>query len=185
MGSTSASGDTGDSLLTAQSQIAASVTLFITGAILNNETLQFDNGNGGLITFTFKDSASTATHFLVSGPSTATAGAAFNITILSNILGTTLQPDFSDHVLMLEDVGEYMYRIDRALFHITSNPSIRRVKGIMLGRCSDITANEPDFAMNEEEVARTWCDRSGIPWLGRADIGHDADNKIVPFGRSV
>jgi muramoyltetrapeptide carboxypeptidase len=39
--------------------------------------------------------------------------------------------------------------------------------------------------MNEEEVARYWCRRSGIPWLGRADIGHDADNKIVPFGTSA
>jgi muramoyltetrapeptide carboxypeptidase len=108
--------------------------------------------------------------------------AAFNITVLSQLLGTPLQPNLDGHVLMLEEVSEAMYRIDRSLFHITSNPSIRRVEGIKLGRCSDITANEPDFAMNEEQVARYWCDKSGIPWLGRADIGHDADNKIVPFG---
>jgi muramoyltetrapeptide carboxypeptidase len=108
--------------------------------------------------------------------------AAFNITILSQLLGTPLQPDLAGHVLMLEEVSEAMYRIDRALFHITSNPEIRRVAGIMLGRCSDITPNDPDFGMNEEEVARHWCRKSGIPWLGRADIGHDADNKIVPFG---
>jgi muramoyltetrapeptide carboxypeptidase len=111
--------------------------------------------------------------------------AAFNITVLSQLLGTPLQPDLDDHVLMLEEVSEAMYRIDRSLFHITSNPGIRRVAGIKLGRCSDITANEPDFEMNEEEVARTWCDKSGIPWLGRADIGHDANNKIVPFGSSA
>jgi muramoyltetrapeptide carboxypeptidase len=108
--------------------------------------------------------------------------AAFNITILSQLLGTPLQPDLAGHVLMLEEVSEAMYRIDRALFHITSNAEIRRVAGIMLGRCSAITPNDPDFGMNEEEVARHWCKKSGIPWLGRADIGHDADNKIVPFG---
>jgi muramoyltetrapeptide carboxypeptidase len=111
--------------------------------------------------------------------------AAFNITVLSQLLGTPLQPDLDGHVLMLEEVSEAMYRIDRSLFHITSNSSIRRVAGIMLGRCSDITANQPDFAMNEAEVARHWCDKSGIPWLGRADIGHDADNKIVPFGSGM
>jgi muramoyltetrapeptide carboxypeptidase len=115
----------------------------------------------------------------------ASKTAAFNVTVLSQLLGTPLQPDLDGHVLMLEEVSEAMYRIDRSLFHITSNPSIRRVAGIMLGRCSDITANQPDFAMNEAEVARHWCDKSGIPWLGRADIGHDADNKIVPFGRGV
>jgi hypothetical protein len=59
---------------------------------------------------------------------------------------------------------------------------IRRVAGVMLGRCSGITPNEPDFGMNEEEIARYWRQRSGIPWLGRADIGHDTNNKIVPFG---
>jgi muramoyltetrapeptide carboxypeptidase len=108
--------------------------------------------------------------------------AAFNMTVLSQLLGTPLQPDLAGHVLMLEEVEEAMYRIDRSLFHITSNTEIRRVSGLMLGRCSAITPNDPEFGMNEEEIARYWCQRSGIPWLGRADIGHDANNKIVPFG---
>ncbi len=112
-----------------------------------------------------------------------TRTAAFNITILSQLLGTPLQPDLTGHVLMLEEVSEHMYRIDRALFHITGNPGIRRVAGIMLGRCSEIPCNEPDFAQTEEDVVRHWCTRSGIPYLGRADIGHDIHNKIVPFGR--
>jgi muramoyltetrapeptide carboxypeptidase len=107
---------------------------------------------------------------------------AFNITILSQLLGTPLQPDLEGHVLMLEEVSEAMYCIDRSLFHITSNAQIRKVAGIKLGRCSKIPSNDPDFGMTEEEVARHWCRRSGIPWLGRADIGHDADNKVVPFG---
>jgi muramoyltetrapeptide carboxypeptidase len=109
---------------------------------------------------------------------------AFNMTVLGQLLGTPLQPDLDGHVLMLEEVGEALYRIDRSLFHITSNPKIRRVSGVMLGRCSSITPNEPDFGMNEEEIARYWCQRSGIHWMGRADIGHDASNKIVPFGTS-
>jgi muramoyltetrapeptide carboxypeptidase len=108
--------------------------------------------------------------------------AAFNMTVLSQLLGTPLQPDLDGHVLMLEEIGEAMYRIDRLLFQITSNVKIRRVAGVMLGRCSDITPNSPDFGMHEEEIARYWCQRARIPWLGRADIGHDASNKIVPFG---
>ncbi len=108
--------------------------------------------------------------------------AAFNLTVFSQILGTPLEPDLTDHVLMLEEVSEAMYRIDRAFFHVTGNPSVRRVAGIRLGRCSLIPPNDPDFGMSEDEVARFWCERSGIAWLGRADIGHDAGNRIVPFG---
>lgn len=112
----------------------------------------------------------------------ALPAAAFNITILSQLLGTPLEPDLAGHVLMLEEVCEHMYRIDRALFHITSNPAIRRVAGIRLGRCDPIPPNDPDFGESEEQLVRRWCARAAIPWLGRADIGHDAANKVVPFG---
>jgi muramoyltetrapeptide carboxypeptidase len=107
---------------------------------------------------------------------------AFNITVLSQMLGTPFQPDLAGHVLMLEEVSEALYRIDRSLFHITSNPEIHRCAGIRLGRCSLIPENDPDFGLDAEQVARVWCERSGIPWLGRADIGHDAGNRLVPFG---
>lgn len=117
-------------------------------------------------------------------PTVAGSGkvAAFNLMTFSQLIGTPLQPDFAGHVLMLEEVSEYLYRIDRSLFHVTSNPLIRRIAGIRLGRCSAIPDNDPPFGQSEVEIARHWCARSGIPYLGRADIGHDADNKIVPFG---
>lgn len=108
--------------------------------------------------------------------------AAFNLTVFSQLMGTSLQPDLSDHVLMVEDVGEYMYRLDRSLFHITSNPGIRRIAGLQLGRCSDIPPNDPDFGMTEVDLAQHWCRHAGIAYLGRADIGHDADNQVVAFG---
>jgi muramoyltetrapeptide carboxypeptidase len=132
-----------------------------------------------------------ALKFLSDGPadtlepavSPAVPAAAFNITILSHLIGTPWQPDLTGHVLMLEEVAEAMYRIDRDLAHITANPGIRAVAGIRLGRCSAIPPNDPDFAQNEEQVVRHWCAVSGIPYLGRADIGHDTANKLVPFGR--
>lgn len=108
--------------------------------------------------------------------------AAFNIVILSHLLGTPWLPNLSGHVLMLEDVSEYMYRIDRCLLQLTSHAEIRAAAGIRLGRISAVPPNEPDFGLSEEEVVRYWCERSGIPYLGRADIGHDADNRVVPFG---
>jgi muramoyltetrapeptide carboxypeptidase len=128
--------------------------------------------------------------WLVSGaeeslePSSGAAkSVAFNITVFSQLLGTPLQPDLKDHVLMLEDVSEHLYRTDRSMFHITSNPGVRQAAGIRLGRCTEVPDNDPAFGETEEEIVRHWCERSGIPYLGRADIGHDADNKVVLFGR--
>ncbi len=115
-------------------------------------------------------------------PSLDGPAAAFNLTILSHLIGTRLMPDLSGHVLMLEEVSEHLYAIDRALFHVTGSAAVRRVAGIRLGRCSDIPPNDPPFGQTPEEIVRHWCAVSGIAYLGRADIGHDADNKVVPFG---
>jgi muramoyltetrapeptide carboxypeptidase len=116
------------------------------------------------------------------GEAGAQPQAAFNLTVLAHLLGTPLLPDLTGHILQIEEVGEYMYRIDRSLFHLTSNPGIRRVAGLMLGRCSDIPPNTPDFVLDEVQVTRHWCDVSGIRYLGRANIGHDVENSIVAFG---
>lgn len=107
---------------------------------------------------------------------------AFNMTILSQLIGTPFQPDLTDHVLMLEEVSELHYRIDRTLFHITSNPDIRRVAGIRLGRVSDVMENDRPFGYEVDEIVAHWCTVSGIPLIGTADIGHDVENKVVPFG---
>ncbi len=106
---------------------------------------------------------------------------AFNLTVLSNLLGTPLEPDLAGRVLMIEEVDEAMYRIDRTLFHVTSSANVRRCAGVMLGRCAPIPPNKPDFGLSEDAAVEFWCHRAGIRWLGRADIGHDAGNAVVPF----
>jgi len=107
---------------------------------------------------------------------------AFNLTILDQLVGTAIEPDLTGHVVMIEEVSEALYRIDRMMFHLTGQASIRRIAGFRLGRVSDVTPNEPEFGLTPEEIVRYWCLRSDIPYLGAADIGHDAANKIVPFG---
>lgn len=106
---------------------------------------------------------------------------AFNLTVLSSLLGTPLEPDFAGRVLMIEETCEEAYRIDRMLFHVTSSANVRTCAGLMLGRCDPVPPNDPDFGAEPEEIARYWCERAGIAWLGRADIGHDASNAVVPF----
>jgi len=108
--------------------------------------------------------------------------AAFNLMTLSMLLGTPLEPDLSGHVLIVEEVSEYLYAFDRAFFHVATYLAPRGLAGIRLGRVSDVPENDRPFGMEAEEIARDWCARTGIAWLGRADIGHNAANKVVPFG---
>jgi muramoyltetrapeptide carboxypeptidase len=106
---------------------------------------------------------------------------AFNLTVLSNLLGTAIEPDFTGAELLIEDVAEHEYRIDRAMFHLTGSPAIRRVAAIRMGRMSEIPENDPVFGSDAESIVKDWCERSNIPFWGHADIGHDAANRVVPF----
>ncbi|MBO6526261.1 LD-carboxypeptidase [Erythrobacter sp.] len=106
--------------------------------------------------------------------------AAFNLTTLAMLVGTELAPDLSDHVVMVEEVAEHLYAIDRMFFHVTQH--LTGIAGLRLGRISEVPENDRSFGSDELAIAQDWCARSGIPFLGRADIGHDAANTIVPFG---
>ena len=108
--------------------------------------------------------------------------AAFNLMTLAMMVGTPLMPDLSDHVLMVEEVSEYLYGYDRAFFHVTSHLRSVGLTGLRLGRVSDVPDNDRPFGEDAEEIAKRWSAKTGINYLGRADIGHDADNRIVPFG---
>ncbi len=108
--------------------------------------------------------------------------AAFNIAILAGLAGTQWMPDLTDHVLLIEDVSEPLYRIDRMLFQIANATQLKGVAGIRLGRISDIQPNDPPWTEPLETMITRWCRDLGVPFLGAADIGHDADNKVVPFG---
>ena len=108
---------------------------------------------------------------------------AFNLTVLAALLGTVLEPDFSGVDLLIEDVSEHHYRIDRTMFHVTASPNVRRVARLRLGRVGNIPANDPDFGRDELSIVKEWCERSGIAFGGRADIGHDVLNRVVPFTR--
>ena len=105
---------------------------------------------------------------------------AFNLTTLAMLVGTDLAPDLGGHVVLIEEVAEHLYAVDRMLFHVTQH--LKGIAGLRLGRISDVPENDRPFGTDEVAIVEDWCARSGIPYLGRADIGHDAANKIVPFG---
>ena len=106
---------------------------------------------------------------------------AFNLTVLSKLLGTSFEPDFTGVELLIEEVSEHHYKIDRLMFHVTSNANIQKVARIRLGRASDIPENDPAWGTDEREIVADWCRRAGIELGPPADIGHDSGNRIVPF----
>ncbi len=109
-----------------------------------------------------------------------TPAAAFNLITLAMLAKTPIMPDLSGHVLMVEEVSEHLYAIDRMFFALAG--SLPRLAGLRLGAVVAVPENYVEFGQSEEEIARYWCDRAGIPYLGRAEVGHNSANRVVPFG---
>jgi muramoyltetrapeptide carboxypeptidase len=118
-------------------------------------------------------------------PSLSFPAQAYNLTVLSSLLGTALEPDLDGAELLIEEVSEHYYRIDRLMFHITGSANVRRVAELRLGTMNDIPDNDPVWGSDEEAIVKEWCARAGINYGGRAIIGHDASNRVVPFGRKT
>ena len=105
---------------------------------------------------------------------------AFNLITLAMLVDTPLLPDLTGHVVMVEEVSEHLYAVDRLFFSLSN--TLPRVAGLRLGAVNNVPENDREFGQSAEEIAQYWCARAGIPYLGRAEIGHTADNRIVPFG---
>src|SRR3546814_18731071 len=98
------------------------------------------------------------------------------------MIGTPWLPDLTDHVLMIEEVSEPLYRIDRMLFQLAHATQLRGLVGIRLGAIRDVQQNDPPFAETPEQMDTPWCVELGVPYPGTAAIGHDWDKPAVPFG---
>ena len=106
--------------------------------------------------------------------------AAFNLITLAMLAKTPAMPDLTGHVVMVEEVSEHLYAIDRMFFALAG--SLPRIAGLRLGAVTDVPENYVEFGQSAPEIARYWCDRLGVPYLGRAEIGHTDANRVVPFG---
>jgi len=102
-----------------------------------------------------------------------------NLSIFQTLLGTNWDPDFSDSILLIEDVGEAPYRIHRILTHLTQAGKFSGIRGLVYGRFSKCVAEHgPDVAEVMEEIFSPL----GIPLARTNCFGHNGLNMALPLG---
>ena len=108
-----------------------------------------------------------------------------NLTVATHLLGTAHQPDLTNVVLAIEDVGEAPYRIDRMLTQWRLTGALRQIKGMAIGRFSQCQppGNIPSFTV--EEVLRDRLEDLGLPIVAELPFGHDGENAALPVGVAV
>ncbi|MFA7346719.1 MAG: LD-carboxypeptidase [Desulfurivibrionaceae bacterium] len=100
-----------------------------------------------------------------------------NLTSLIHLIGTPYEPDWRDAILVLEDIGEAPYRIDRLLTHLWAAGKLEQIAGLILGdfdQCGDV---ELIWQRALELLAHR-----PIPIWANFPCGHGDRNRILPVG---
>jgi muramoyltetrapeptide carboxypeptidase len=106
-----------------------------------------------------------------------------NLSVFTRLLGTPFMPNLDGAILVLEDVGERPYRLDRMWTHLELAGVFRKVSGIALG--SFTHCEERDQSYTSKDLLRELAVATGLPCVAGFPIGHGDVNEPVPLGVRV
>jgi muramoyltetrapeptide carboxypeptidase len=105
------------------------------------------------------------------------------LSVVTRLLGTPYLPSLEGAILLLEDVGERPYRLDRMWMHLELAGVLRQVRGIALGSFTNCEEKDADYSA--ADVLRELAMAAGLPCVAGFPIGHGAVNEPVPLGARV
>ncbi len=106
-----------------------------------------------------------------------------NLAVLSSLAGTPYWPSFDGAILFLEDVNEYIYRVDRMLSTLMLSGALSRVAGVVLGGFTDCPVSEGSFGtLTLDEVFDDYFAPLGVPVYRGAQFGHVKRKFTIPLG---
>ena len=105
-----------------------------------------------------------------------------NLALLASLAGTPYAPDYTDAILVLEDVGETTYRIDRMLHQLALSGAMNRLSGIAFGHFTDGTPASDITSRALDDVLLEAADRAGVPAVAGIPLGHIEDQWTIPLG---
>jgi muramoyltetrapeptide carboxypeptidase len=105
-----------------------------------------------------------------------------NLALLASLCGTPFAPDYTNAILVLEDIGEPTYRIDRMLRQLALSGALERVAGIAFGSFTDGTEEGDDSSRALDDVLAEAAALAGVPAVAGIPVGHIDDQWTLPLG---
>jgi muramoyltetrapeptide carboxypeptidase len=105
-----------------------------------------------------------------------------NLSLLQCLIGTRYFPDLDGAMLVLEDVNEDLYRIDRMLAHLRAVGALARLRGVLIGRFTGLKRHMDDGSFGVDQVLAHYLGALGVPVLNGLPIGHIDDQWTIPLG---
>jgi len=105
-----------------------------------------------------------------------------NLSLIQCLVGTPWLPELDGALLFLEDVGEDLYRVDRALSHLRLAGVLQRIAGLIVGQFTEMRKGTSDGALGFDEVLEHYVAPLSIPAAYGFPIGHVDEQWTLPIG---
>ena len=108
-----------------------------------------------------------------------------NLTLLQSLLQSKSSLDTTNKIIFIEEVGEYLYHIDRMLYSLKRADYFSKCSGLIIGDFTDIRNNETEFGKNLYEIINEIVKEYNFPVIYGFPAGHGQKNLPLIFGRNV
>ncbi|MCC8410891.1 LD-carboxypeptidase [Mucilaginibacter sp. UR6-1] len=108
-----------------------------------------------------------------------------NLTLLVSTLGSVSDIDYSGKILFIEDVGEYLYAIDRLIRTLDRAGKLNNLAGLIVGGFTEIKDNEIPFGQTVEEIVIDVVKNYGYPVCFDFPAGHISNNQSLILGGTL
>jgi len=105
-----------------------------------------------------------------------------NLAILCNLLGSVSEIDTTGKILFLEDIGEYLYAIDRMMMTLKRAGKLEKLAGLTIGQFTNLQDNEIPFGKTAYEIIAEHTAEYNYPVMFDIPAGHSEINKTLVFG---
>jgi len=108
-----------------------------------------------------------------------------NLSLLISILASVSDYNYDGKILLLEDVGEYLYSIDRMMRALKRAGKLKNLAGLIIGGFTESKDNDIPFGQNAEEIIAEVIGEYRYPVCFGFPAGHISDNRALILGRTV
>ena len=108
-----------------------------------------------------------------------------NLTLLMAMAGSVSEMDYSNKILFLEDVGEYLYSIDRMMWFLKRSGKLSKLKGLLVGGFTELKDNDIPFGQTAAEIIQEHVKDYDFPVCYDFPAGHIENNHALILGKRV
>jgi len=105
------------------------------------------------------------------------------LSLVTSLLGTRYCPDYTGAVLILEEVNEAPYRLDRMLTHLKLSGVLEKINGLVLGHF--LGPDSTSLIHEAERIALEFTANAAVPVVSGYPHGHTLPNLTIPIGVPV